>query len=125
MKKYILTGGSFALLAVILGAFASHTLSAHFSTEVLASFQTGIRYMMYHGLALLILSQLPMARNIFIYRLFFWGVVLFSFSIFVLCFGKLTTFDFSFIGPITPIGGCLLVAGWALFLLKSFKENIG
>tara|TARA_B100001057_G_scaffold303297_1_gene303510 strand:- start:154 stop:531 length:378 start_codon:yes stop_codon:yes gene_type:complete len=123
MRKYILAGGSFALLAVVLGAFASHALKAHFSTEVLASFETGIRYMMYHGLALLILSQLPLARNPLIFRLFFWGVILFSFSIFVLCLGKLTSFDFSFMGPITPIGGSLLIAGWAVFLWKSFKEK--
>ena len=106
MRKYILAGGSFALLAVVLGAFASHALKAHFSTVVLASFQTGIRYMMYHGLALLILSQLPLARNPLIFRLFFWGVILFS-----------------FMGPITPIGGSLLIAGWAVLLWKSFKEK--
>ena len=123
MRKYILAGGSFALLAVVLGAFASHALKAHFSTVVLASFQTGIRYMMYHGLAPLILSQLPLARNPLIFRLFFWGVILFSFSIFVLCLGKLIPFDFSFMGPITPIGGSLLIAGWAVLLWKSFKEK--
>ncbi len=81
MKKYILSGGSFALLAVVLGAFASHALKSYFSPEVLESFQTGIRYMMYHGLALLIFSQIPLARNPLIFRLFFWGIVLFSFSI--------------------------------------------
>ena len=76
MKKYILSGGSFALLAVVLGAFASHALKSYFSPEVLESFQTGIRYMMYHGLALLIFSQIPLARNPLIFRLFF-GVLSF------------------------------------------------
>tara|TARA_B100000579_G_C22720342_1_gene799065 strand:- start:345 stop:722 length:378 start_codon:yes stop_codon:yes gene_type:complete len=124
MRKYILAGGSFALLAVVLGAFASHALKAYFSTEVLASFQTGIRYMMYHGLALLIFSQLPLARNPLIFRLFVWGVVLFSFSIFVLCLGKLTSFDFSFLAPITPLGGSLLILGWLAFIWKSFQDKM-
>ena len=123
MRKYVLTGGSFALLAVVLGAFASHALKAHFSTEVLQSFQTGIRYMMYHGLALMIISQISWARNPLIFRLFFWGIVLFSFSIFILCFGKLTPFDFSWLGPITPIGGSLLILGWALLLWKTFQNK--
>ncbi|MGB0395369.1 MAG: DUF423 domain-containing protein [Flavobacteriaceae bacterium] len=123
MRKYVLTGGSFALLAVVLGAFASHALKAHFSTEVLQSFQTGIRYMMYHGLALMIFSQISWARNPLIFRLFFWGIVLFSFSIFILCFGKLTPFDFSWLGPVTPIGGSLLILGWALLLWKTFQNK--
>ena len=123
MRKYIFAGGSFALLAVVLGAFASHALKAYFSTEVLASFNTGIRYMMYHGLALLIFSQLPLARNPLIFILFFWGIVLFSFSIFILCLGELIPLDFSFMGPITPIGGCLLIAGWTVLLWRILKEK--
>ena len=123
MRKYVLTGGSFALLALVLGAFASHVLKAHFTTEVLQSLQTGIRYMMYHGLALMIISQISWARNPLIFRLFFWGIVLFSFSIFILCFGKLTPFDFSWLGPITPIGGSLLILGWALLLWKTFQNK--
>ena len=63
MRKFSIAGVSFALLAVILGAFASHALKDHFEVGVLQSFETGIRYMMYHGLALLILSQ--MSRTIF------------------------------------------------------------
>lgn len=121
MRKYILAGISFALLAVILGAFVSHALKGYFSTEDLGSFQTGIRYMMYHGLAMLIFSQLSLALNLLIFRLFFWGVVLFSFSIILLCLGKLTPFDFSFLGFVTPLGGVLLIAGWVVLLWKSFK----
>lgn len=123
MRKYVFAGASFALLAVVLGAFASHALKAHFSTEVLQSFQTGIRYMMYHGLALMIFSQIPWVRNPLIFRLFFWGVIFFSFSIFMLCFGKLTPYDFSWLGPVTPIGGSLLILGWALLLWKTFKHK--
>jgi uncharacterized membrane protein YgdD (TMEM256/DUF423 family) len=121
MRKYIFFGGGFALLSVVLGAFASHALKAYFSQEVLDSFQTGIRYMMYHGLSLLIFSQIPLARNPLIFRLFFWGIILFSFSIFALCLGKLTSFDFSWMGPITPIGGSLLILGWGVLLWEALK----
>ena len=123
MRKYIIVGGSFALMSVVLGAFASHSLKAHFSTEVLQSFETGIRYMMYHGLALMIFSQIPYARSPIIFKLFFWGVILFSFSIFILCFGNLTPYDFSWLGPVTPVGGSLLILGWFILIWKTFKEK--
>ena len=123
MRKYILLGGSFAMLAVIMGAFASHVLNAHFTNEVLQSFQTSIRYMMYHGLALLIFSQIPLARNPWIFRLFFCGVVLFCGSIFLICLGKLSPYDFSWMGSITPIGGGLLIIGWVLLLWKVYQNK--
>ena len=55
MRKYQLAGALFALISVVLGAFASHLLKAYLGTEQLHSFETGTRYMMYHGLALLLL----------------------------------------------------------------------
>ena len=123
MRKYVLTGGNFALLALVLGAFATHALKAHFSAEVLQSFQTGIRYMMYHGLALIVFSKISWAKNPIIYRLFFWGIILFSGSILILCLGKLTPFDFSWLGPVTPIGGGLLIMGWALLIWKTYQNK--
>ena len=123
MRKYILLGGSFTMLDVIMGAIASHMLKAHFTDEVLQSFQTSIRYLMYHGLSLLIFSQIPLARNPWIFRLFLWGVVLFCGSIFLLCLGKFSPYDFSWMGPITPIGGGLLIIGWALLLWKAYQNN--
>ncbi|MBH46154.1 MAG: hypothetical protein CMC93_06015 [Flavobacteriaceae bacterium] len=122
MKKYVLAGASFALLSVILGAFASHALKPVFEAEVLASYQTGIRYMMYHGLTLLILSQIPILQSKWIFRMFFWGIIFFSFSIFILCVGKLTPVEFSCMGPITPIGGSLLILGWILLIKKTIQS---
>ena len=123
MRKFSIAGASFALLAVILGAFASHSLKSHLEVDVLQSFETGIRYMMYHGLALLIFSQISVAQNPWIFRLFFWGLIFFSFSIFGLCLGKLTTYDLSWVGPVTPIGGSLLIIGWAMLLWKIIKNK--
>ena len=115
MRKYVLTGGGFALFALLLGAFATHALKAHLSAEVLQSFQTGTRYMMF--------SKISWARNPIIYRLFFWGIILFSCSIFIICLAKLTPFDFSWLGPVTPIGGSLLIMGWALLLWKTYQNK--
>ena len=123
MRKYLLAGGSFALLAVVLGAFASHALKAYLELEVLQSFQVGIRYMIYHGLAFLIFSRIPEAQNSWIFRLFFWGVILFSFSIFILCLGKIIPYSFSWLGPVTPVGGSLLISGWVLLLWKIYKNK--
>ena len=126
MKKYILSGGSFALLAVVLGAFASHALKSYFSPEVLESFQTGIRYMMYHGLALLLLSSFDISQNVWIFRLFFWGTILFSLSIYLLSLQEIIAINFSWLGPITPIGGTLIIMGWCLLIwciLNKRKKN--
>lgn len=123
MRKYQLAGASFALLAVVLGAFASHALKAVLDEQSLQSFQTGVRYMMYHGLALLIFSQWSSATHPWIFRLFFWGVILFSFSIFLLTLGKLTPYDFSWTGPITPVGGSLLIIGWSFLLWRIYRNK--
>jgi uncharacterized membrane protein YgdD (TMEM256/DUF423 family) len=123
MKKYVLAGGGFALLSVVLGAFASHALKSQFSTETLQSFQTGVRYMMYHGLALLTFCQIPWARNHLIFRLFFWGTILFSLSIFLLCLAKFTPYDLSWLGPVTPVGGSLLILGWVVLIWRTLKNK--
>ena len=123
MRKYRLAGSMFALIAVILGAFASHALKAYFEVEVLQSFQTGIRYLMYHGLAMLIFSQTTAAKNPWIFRLFFWGVILFSFSIFLPCFAKLGPYNLSWMGPLTPIGGGLLISGWVLLIWEFYNTK--
>jgi len=109
-------------LAVILGAFASHALKAVLDEQSLQSFQTGVRYMMYHGLALLIFSQWSSALPPWIFRLFFWGVILFSFSIFLLSLGKLNPYDFSWAGPVTPVGGSLLIMGWSFLLWRIYRK---
>ena len=123
MKFIEFFGITFTMFSVILGAFGAHSLRKSLSESELQSFEVGVRYMMYHGLALLIFSQIPLARNPWIFRLFFWGVILFCGSIFLLCLGKLSPYDFSWMGPITPIGGGLLIIGWALLLWKAYQNN--
>ena len=88
MRKLEFLGACFALLSIILGAFTTHFLKDYLDGSELNSFETGIRYMMYNGLSMLIISRLEISKNFWIFRLFLWGTILFSFSIFLLSLQK-------------------------------------
>ena len=86
-KKLLMTGGILMLIAVILGAMAAHTLENYLDVDQMNSFQTGIRYQVYHGLTLLIISQvnlLTSGSKKVLWILFLTGTILFSFSIYLL-----------------------------------------
>ena len=121
MEKIRFIGGVFALLSVILGAFASHLLKKLIDEASLQSFEVGIRYLLFHGLALIILSLIPMEGKKIIYRFFIWGSILFSFSIFFLSLQSLIKLNLKWLGPVTPIGGTLLIIGWIIFIINSIK----
>ena len=122
MKKIRIAGAVFALLSVILGAFASHLLKILLTETSLHSFETAARYMMYHGLALLLVSEMQIEDKKWIFRFFFWGTILFSFSIFFLSLQSIIKIDLSWMGPITPVGGTLLILGWFFLIIKSIKD---
>jgi uncharacterized membrane protein YgdD (TMEM256/DUF423 family) len=105
----------FCLSAVILGAFGAHALKEVLSESQLNSFQTGIRYQFFHGLAILILSLNSKQftdRLSNIIKIMSAGIILFSFSIYLLNIQDLIGFSMSYLGPITPIGGLLLITSW-------------
>lgn len=115
----------FGLLAVILGAFGAHGLEKLIDPNSLQSFETGVRYQMYHALLLLVLGAMPQLGprdKKAIFYLVSAGVVLFSFSIYLLATNELTGFDFRTIGFVTPIGGSLLIIGWGLFGHRVYKR---
>ncbi len=121
-----LMGALYGLLAVILGAFGAHALKKKLTPELLHSFETGVKYQMYHAIVLLILGfnlSFDQALDSWIVNCFIFGTLLFSFSIYALCLGAAKGNKPSFLGPVTPLGGMLLVAGWAL-LLYSFVSNL-
>lgn len=122
MRKLEFLGACFALLSIILGAFTTHFLKDHLDGSELNSFETGIRYMMYNGLSMLIISRLEISKNFWIFRLFFWGTILFSFSIFLLSLQKIFSINLSFLGPITPVGGALLILGWTIIIYRILKK---
>lgn len=119
-------GALFGLLAIILGAFGAHALKKSFTPEQLNSFETGVKYQMYHAVVLLMLGfnlNLDTSLEKYMVYCFIVGIVLFSFSIYGLCISASKGKRLKFLGPITPLGGLFLVAGWAL-LLYSFMQNI-
>jgi len=114
-KKILLTAVVFGFFAIVLGAFAAHGLKKIVQAEQLISFETGVKYLMYHALFLLFLGTtqhlLPEQKTpIFYFALF--GTILFSGSIFLLATSAATGINFKFLGPVTPIGGLLLLAAW-------------
>jgi uncharacterized membrane protein YgdD (TMEM256/DUF423 family) len=114
----------FCLSAVILGAFGAHALKEVLSESQLSSFQTGIKYQFFHGLAILILSfnmNYFTKRLSSIIKIMSVGIILFSFSIYLLNIQYLIGFSMSYLGPITPIGGLLLITSW-IGLFFSIKK---
>lgn len=114
------TGALLGLLSVIFGAFGAHALKKKLSTEQLQSFEVGVRYQMYHAIVLLILGFNNEMISIANYWCFTLGVLLFSFSIYGLVLSDAFGKKLRFLGPITPIGGLLLVSGWMLILIHFF-----
>jgi uncharacterized membrane protein YgdD (TMEM256/DUF423 family) len=125
-KKSTITGIVFGILAIILGTFGAHALKKVLSLEQLVTFETGVRYQMYHALFLLFFStqnDLTEKAKKTIYYLVLFGVILFSGSIYVLATNNLTPFDFRVIGFVTPIGGLLLILGWSVFLYHFINKK--
>lgn len=122
-RKFLITGAIFGLLAVILGAFAAHGLKNLISEEATASFETGVRFQMYHAFLLLILGffKIDEVKLKWTYLLILIGTIFFSGSIYLLATNELSSFDFKKIALITPLGGTLLIASWAILVFKFSK----
>lgn len=113
-------------LAVVLGAFGAHALKEKLSVEELNSFETAVRYQIYHVIVLLfvnIYNGFTKKQKNGISYFFFLGILFFSGSIYLI---HLTNVDAKNIWFITPLGGLLFMIGWLLlfthFLKKSFKD---
>ena len=126
-KKIFLVASILGLIAVVLGAFAAHGLRDALNTTTLESFQTGVRYQMYHAFFLFVVGLMPQLQPQQKKRLFWFvllGVLLFSGSIYLLATNALTPIDFAFLGPVTPLGGLLLICAWGVlgfYLIKRKK----
>lgn len=127
MNKTILaTGAISALIAVLLGAFGAHGLEKLVASENVTSFTTGVRYQMYHAIALLVLGNMnlvsiPSKKKVFYFFLI--GMILFSGSIYLLVVDEIIGISMSSIGFITPIGGLLLIAGWSVFAITIIRSK--
>ncbi len=116
-----------ALLAVALGAFGSHGLRGVLSSEELNTFEIGVRYQFFHALATLAVGIILYFRKTpMLLRagwLFVGGVALFSGSLYILSVSDIFDIPASFIGPVTPIGGIMLMLGWAALIWSTFEER--
>jgi len=125
MNKSILIFASiFGLLSIAFGAFGAHGLKALISTEAIQTFETGIRYQMYHAIVLLFIgstSIIPQKTKKIVFYLIVLGILFFSGSIYGLATNSLTSFNFKTIGFITPIGGLFFIFSWILLLINFLK----
>ena len=124
-KKYTILGAIFICTSVILGAFGAHGLRNILTFAEIGSFEVGVRYQIYHGIALLILglNAKKVSLNSFIILGFSTGTVLFSGSIYLLSVDRAIGIDCSFLGPVTPIGGGTLITTWILLILHFARSN--
>ncbi|TXE07172.1 DUF423 domain-containing protein [Seonamhaeicola algicola] len=118
-QAFIITGALFGMLAIILGAFGAHALKKTLSEDQLKSFETGVKYQMYHAIVLLVLGFNFQFSSTPMYWCFTIGILLFSFSIYGLVLSDAKGKKLKFLGPVTPIGGLLFVAGWLLIIIKA------
>ncbi|WP_277014400.1 DUF423 domain-containing protein [Flavobacterium lindanitolerans] len=125
-RKIIAAAAILGFVAIILGAFGAHALKKVLDVEQLVSFETGVRYQMYHALFLLFLGTTKLVSDktkSTIYYLVISGVLFFSGSIYLLATRNITNVDFSVIGFITPIGGLLMIIAWVLLFLNILKQK--
>jgi len=123
-KICLIVGAVLGVIAIGLGAFGAHGLKELIPPAAQLTFETGVRYQMYHALFLLFIGNFAVLssktqRSITILVLL--GVILFSGSIYGLATNNLTSFDFKSIGFVTPIGGLLLIVAWSVLLVQLVK----
>lgn len=123
-KQRKIWGAFFCGSAVIFGAFGAHLLEQFLDTSALQSYEVGVRYQFFHGLALLYLSLDLNKTTSRTTWCFIVGTLLFSGSIYGLSIGSSVNLLLlpKMLGPITPIGGLFLIMGWVNLLIGFFRS---
>ncbi|SIQ17407.1 Uncharacterized membrane protein YgdD, TMEM256/DUF423 family [Chryseobacterium sp. RU37D] len=128
MKTITLVFGAvYGMLSVILGAFGAHALKKILSVERLESFETGVRYQMYAAFFLLIIGYIlkfETSTEKWTSILMIVGTFLFSISIYFLSLQDYLGTNLKFLGPITPLGGLLMILSWGILILYFAKNKI-
>ena len=122
-KVILILAAVFGFVAVILGAMGAHALEGRLSPEQLDSFATAVRYQMWHALALLFVFATAERLKHFRLVATLWtlGIILFSGSIYLLNMQVIWNINLSWLGPVTPLGGLLLIAGWLGLFISAWK----
>ena len=119
-KLFYLLAAVLGGLAVLLGAFGAHLLRGRIAPELLATFEIGVRYQMFHALALFAVARAPLSGarlQIVSGWLLLSGLALFSGSLYVL-----TITGERWLGAIPPLGGLALILGWICLALAAWRE---
>jgi uncharacterized membrane protein YgdD (TMEM256/DUF423 family) len=118
-RTFLFVGAVMGFVGVSLGAFGAHGLRTRLSPEMLAIFETGVRYQMYHALALIALAAFMTRLDSRAAAIAGWcftaGIFIFSGSLYALALSGVTI-----LGAITPIGGLAFLAGWILLAVAAF-----
>jgi uncharacterized membrane protein YgdD (TMEM256/DUF423 family) len=125
-RKITSVAALLGITAIILGAFGAHALKKQLSVEQLGSFETGVKYQMYHALFLLFLginTFLNEKVKKTLFQLVIFGVFFFSGSIYLLTTKAITGVDFKFIGIVTPIGGVFLIMAWSVLFWNVWRAK--
>jgi uncharacterized membrane protein YgdD (TMEM256/DUF423 family) len=126
-KKLLIAGSILGILGIVLGAFATHGLEKLVDADAIKTFETGVRYQIYHAFFLLILGGTSFinlkSKKIILYLVII-GVIFFSGSIYGLATNQLSGFDFKTIAWITPIGGLSLIIAWVVMLIGILKTKV-
>jgi uncharacterized membrane protein YgdD (TMEM256/DUF423 family) len=127
MFKNLIITGFLGMFAIILGAFGAHALKEVLTSDQLLSFETAVRYQMYHVLVLLFVNTYEgftkKQKNRISY-LFFLGILFFSGSIYAI---QLTSITAKSIWFITPLGGLFFIIGWLsmiMIFVKKIREHV-
>ena len=117
-KTFLLLGALAGAVGVALGAFGAHALRNRLSPEMLAVFETGVRYQMYHALALVAVAAIEPRLGGYLVVTAGWafavGIVLFSGSLYALALTGTTT-----LGIVTPFGGLAFLVGWTALAIAA------
>ena len=121
-KLFLILGGINAALVVMLGAFGAHGLKARMTVEMLAVYQTGVHYHLFHALGLLAVGIVALHTVDSVYLkwagwLMLAGIILFSGSLYVLSVSGLR-----WLGMVTPFGGLAFIAAWIVFVIAIAKS---
>jgi uncharacterized membrane protein YgdD (TMEM256/DUF423 family) len=126
-KRIIITAAILGMLAVVTGAFGAHALKVRLSPMQLQVWSTAVQYHFYHVFALLFLATLNRFSSNLIYAsywLFTFGILFFSGSLYLLACSSILQWSWLHVlGPITPVGGLLFIAGWFTLALAAWKER--
>lgn len=125
-KLFLAVSGLLAALGVMLGALGTHFLKPNISADQLQVFETGVKYHIYHSLALLIiaffLQRLDLKFMIYAGYCFIAGIVFFSGSLYLLSTKNVIGLEStSWLGPFTPFGGLCFISGWICVFISALK----